>query len=98
MMIGGLRRQVDDVGEDVMTRKILDELDVSGWEITQKAGREAGFVIDPPTVPTAGGTRRSYGDPELSASGVVFPPPLRVRNLIPYGRSPHLWGRSILRP
>ncbi len=44
-LIRGLRRQVTDVDESIMTKKIIDELDIRGWEIAQKPSRSVGFVI-----------------------------------------------------
>ncbi len=46
-LVRGLRRQITDVDE-----KIIDELDTSGWEITQKPSR-AGFTFETPTSPGA---------------------------------------------
>jgi hypothetical protein len=39
-LIRRLRRQVSEINEDIMAKKILDELDICGWEIR---GGNAGF-------------------------------------------------------
>ena len=39
-LIRRLRRQVSEINEDIMAKKILDELDICGWEIW---GSNAGF-------------------------------------------------------
>ncbi len=52
-LIRGLRRQITDVDESIMTTKTIDELEISGWEITQKPDRSAGFVVETPTGPDA---------------------------------------------
>jgi len=38
-LIRGLRKQVSDIDEDIMAKKMLDELDISGWKIRKKPGR-----------------------------------------------------------
>jgi hypothetical protein len=43
-LIKGLRRHVSDADEDV---KLLEELDVAGWEIVKKPGN-AGFTSETP--------------------------------------------------
>ncbi len=50
-LIRGLRRQVTDIDESIMAKKIIDELDTSGWEITQKPDRPAGFTFETPDDP-----------------------------------------------
>ncbi len=50
-LIRGLRRQVTDIDESIMTKKIIDELDNSGWETTQKPGSSAGFTFETPEGP-----------------------------------------------
>lgn len=47
-VIKGLRRHVSDADEDVIVLKLLQELDVAGYEIVKKAGAAAGFTIDMP--------------------------------------------------
>jgi hypothetical protein len=37
-LIRRLRKQVSDIDEDIMAKKMLDELDISGWEIRKKPG------------------------------------------------------------
>ncbi len=51
-LIRGPRRQITDIDESIMTKKIIDELEVSGLEITWKPGRPARFVIAPPDEPS----------------------------------------------
>jgi hypothetical protein len=50
-LIRGLRRQIADIDESTMSKKIIDELDISGWEFTQKPGRSAGFTFETPDDP-----------------------------------------------
>jgi hypothetical protein len=50
-LIRGLRKQVTEVDESIMTDAILKDLDISGWEITRIPGRYAGFTFEPPTGP-----------------------------------------------
>jgi hypothetical protein len=48
-LISGLRRQVTDIDESIMTKKIVEELEISGWEITRKPGRNAGLRLISPS-------------------------------------------------
>ena len=45
-IVRGLRRHIDDRAEDVIVRKLLEELDTAGWQITKIPGRSAGFTFD----------------------------------------------------
>jgi hypothetical protein len=49
--VRGLRKQVSNADENIMAKKIVDELDISGWEITKIPGRSAGFTFEPPEGP-----------------------------------------------
>jgi hypothetical protein len=42
-VIKGLRRHVSDTDEDLIVSKLLEELDVAGYEIVKKPGN-AGFI------------------------------------------------------
>jgi hypothetical protein len=46
-LIKGLRRHISDADEDVIVLKLLEELDVAGFEIVKKPG-SAGFTFDTP--------------------------------------------------
>ena len=46
-LIKGLRRHISDVDEDVIVLKLLEKLDVAGYEIVKKPGN-AGFTFDTP--------------------------------------------------
>jgi DNA-binding PadR family transcriptional regulator len=46
-VIKGLRRHVSDQDEDVIVLKLLEELDVAGYEIIKKPG-SAGFTFETP--------------------------------------------------
>jgi hypothetical protein len=46
-LIKGLRRHVSAADEDVIAHKLLQELDVAGYEIVKKPGN-ARFVLDAP--------------------------------------------------
>jgi hypothetical protein len=46
-VIKGLRRHVSDADENVIVQKLLQELDVAGYEIVKKPG-SAGFTFDNP--------------------------------------------------
>jgi hypothetical protein len=50
-LVRGQRKQTTDIDEDIMTKAILDDLDISGWQITKIPGRSAGFTFEPPTGP-----------------------------------------------
>jgi hypothetical protein len=53
-LIRSLRKQVSDIDEDIMANKMLDELDISGWEIRKKPSGHAGFTFEPPEGPDTG--------------------------------------------
>ena len=63
-LVRGLRKQVTDVDESIMTKEILKDLDTSGWEITRIPGRYAGFVIPPDSEKQY---ETSSGFPDLSS-------------------------------
>jgi hypothetical protein len=46
-LIKGLRRHISDADEDVIVLKLLEELDVAGYEIVKKPGN-AGFTFETP--------------------------------------------------
>jgi hypothetical protein len=50
-LVRGQRKQTTDIDEDIMTKAILDDPDISGWQITKIPGRSAGFTFEPPTGP-----------------------------------------------
>jgi hypothetical protein len=45
-VIKALRRHVGDADEDVIVLKLLQDLDVAGYEIVKKPGAAAGFTFD----------------------------------------------------
>ena len=45
--IKGLRRQISNADEDVMVLRLLEELNVAGYEIVRKPGN-AGFTFETP--------------------------------------------------
>jgi hypothetical protein len=47
-MVRGLRKQIGDREEDVMARRLLDELALSGHEIVQRPGPPAGHLFEAP--------------------------------------------------
>jgi hypothetical protein len=46
--VRGLRKQVTGVQEDVMAGKLIDELNVAGYEIVKKESTAAGFTFKAP--------------------------------------------------
>ena len=50
-LVRGLRKQINDIDENIMAKKMIDDLDVSGWEIRKKPGGNAGFTFEPPEGP-----------------------------------------------
>jgi hypothetical protein len=50
-LVRGLRKQVNDIDQDVMTTAIIADLELSGHKIVQEPGRSAGFTFEPPTGP-----------------------------------------------
>jgi hypothetical protein len=51
-LVLGLRRQISDTDEDIMAKKLVDDLDVSGWEIRKRPDApSAGFTFKPPEGP-----------------------------------------------
>jgi hypothetical protein len=46
-MTKGLRRQISDAEDDIIVLKLLEELDVAGYEIVKKPGN-AGFTFETP--------------------------------------------------
>jgi hypothetical protein len=46
-VIKGLRRHINDADEDIIVLKLLEELDVAGYEIVKKPGN-AGFTFETP--------------------------------------------------
>jgi hypothetical protein len=43
----GVRRQISDAEADIIVLKLLDELNVAGYEIVKKPG-DAGFTFETP--------------------------------------------------
>jgi hypothetical protein len=56
-LVRSLRRQITDLDEDVMTANLIEELDISGWEIRKIPGRSAGFTFEAPDAPPKGSQR-----------------------------------------
>ena len=48
-VVKGLRRHINDANEDVIILKLVEELDVAGYEIVKKPGN-AGFTFETPGV------------------------------------------------
>ena len=46
-LVRGLRKQISDIDEDVMTAKLIKEINLSNYEIVKKAGT-CGHVVDLP--------------------------------------------------
>ena len=46
-MMKGLRRQISDAEVDIIVLKLLEELDVAGYEIVKKPGN-SGFTFETP--------------------------------------------------
>jgi hypothetical protein len=46
-LVRGLRKQISDIDEDVMTAKLINEINLSNYEIVKKAGT-CGHVVDLP--------------------------------------------------
>jgi hypothetical protein len=51
-LVRGLRKQVTDLDQEIMAKKMVDELDISGWEIRKRPDASAaGFTFEPPEGP-----------------------------------------------
>lgn len=51
-LVRGLRKQITDLDERIMTTKLIRELHVSGWEIRKRPDApSAGFTFEPPEGP-----------------------------------------------
>jgi len=46
-LVRGLRKQITELDEDVMAGKLIDEINLSNYEIVKKAGT-CGHVVDLP--------------------------------------------------
>jgi hypothetical protein len=52
-LVRGLRKQISETEEDVMTSKLLQEIGLSNYEIVRRQGA-AGHTFEAPTGPTEG--------------------------------------------
>jgi hypothetical protein len=50
-VIAGLRRQISDLDQDVMTNKLIQEIELSNYEIVKKPGAP-GHTFEAPKGPT----------------------------------------------
>ena len=57
-LVRGLRKQISELDEDIMTAKLINEINLSNYEIVKKAGT-CGHVVDLPTETKNTGNRDS---------------------------------------
>jgi hypothetical protein len=51
-LVRGLRKQITDLDERVMTTELLRQLHIGGWEVRKRPDApSAGFTFEPPTGP-----------------------------------------------